>query len=161
MYRIGSAKALLDMLRAEKGYAYQTHPRTKGRLAFPTRFARPSISATLPDFDHYGELTEAVARGDFFVSTGEVLLPETSIAASGADQIRARFTAEYTLPLRLAEVVWGDGGETHRKIYPLDKTREFGRQSFDFTVDAKDWKWARIAVWDVAGDGAFINPVWK
>ncbi|MEO7653344.1 MAG: hypothetical protein ABIZ80_23035 [Bryobacteraceae bacterium] len=229
VYRIGSAKALLEMLRAEKGHAYQTHPRTKGSTGFPDKirdtehfrdarylgagwkqmpsdlssprlgerslkllddmnnwglrkiifgevdvfqvdsthelYAHMNInyvrSRNLPDFDHYRDLTEAVARGEFFVSTGEVLLPETSIAAAGGDSIRARFTAEYTLPLRFAEVVWGDGAETHRKIFPLDKTREFGRQSFDFTLEAKGWKWARIAVWDVAGDGAFINPVWK
>ncbi|MBM3768519.1 MAG: hypothetical protein FJW32_24325, partial [Acidobacteria bacterium] len=37
VYRIGSAKALLEMIRAEKGYAYQTHPRTKGSKGYPDK----------------------------------------------------------------------------------------------------------------------------
>ena len=28
-------------------------------------------------------------------------------------------------------------------------------------ADAPGWKWARLAVWDVAADGAFTNPVWR
>jgi hypothetical protein len=28
-------------------------------------------------------------------------------------------------------------------------------------VKAPGWKWARIAVWDVAANGAFTNPVWR
>ena len=35
VYTIGSSKALLDMVRKEKGFAYQTHPRTKGSKTFP------------------------------------------------------------------------------------------------------------------------------
>jgi hypothetical protein len=28
-------------------------------------------------------------------------------------------------------------------------------------VAAPGWTWARLAVWDVAADGAFTNPVWR
>lgn len=28
-------------------------------------------------------------------------------------------------------------------------------------MDAPGWRWARIAVWDIAGNGAFANPVWN
>jgi hypothetical protein len=34
----------------------------------------------LPDFDHYGRMLEAVSRGDYFISMGEVLLPEVEIS---------------------------------------------------------------------------------
>jgi hypothetical protein len=37
VYTIGSAKALLDMVRKENGFAYQTHPRTKGSKIFPDK----------------------------------------------------------------------------------------------------------------------------
>src|SRR5438552_8939187 len=37
----------------------------------------------LPDFDHYGEVVEALARGDGFITTGGVLLPEFSISGAG------------------------------------------------------------------------------
>jgi hypothetical protein len=43
----------------------------------------------------------------------------------------------------------------------LDRTREFGQDEFNWTIQAKDWKWARLAIWDVAGDGALTNPVWR
>jgi hypothetical protein len=63
------------------------------------------------------------------------------------------------LPLRFAEVVWGDGEKTHRKIHSLETTREFGNIRIEIDVDAPNWRWARIAVWDIAGNGAFANPV--
>jgi len=28
-------------------------------------------------------------------------------------------------------------------------------------VEGGNWKWARLGVWDVAADGAFVNPVWR
>ncbi|MBI4876183.1 MAG: DUF4350 domain-containing protein [Acidobacteria bacterium] len=114
----------------------------------------------LPDFDRYGQVVEAISRGDFFVSTGEVLLPDISIApAPGGIAVRARI--RWTFPLRHAELVWSDGALTHRKLLPLDTTRPFGDSQFNWSVEAKDWKWARFAVWDVAANGAFVNPVWR
>ncbi len=44
---------------------------------------------------------------------------------------------------------------------PLDTTREFGEASFEWKVEAKNWRWARLAVWDVAADGVIGNPVWR
>jgi hypothetical protein len=61
----------------------------------------------------------------------------------------------------MAEIVWGDGTKTQRKIIPLDETHEFGNSAFTWTADSPGWKWARLAVWDVAGNGAFTQPVWK
>jgi hypothetical protein len=115
----------------------------------------------LPAYDNYGVVLDALNRGDFFVTTGEVLMPEVAISAASEDEIAVRADIRWTFPLRLAEVVWSDGTETSRKIVPLESTRPFGTSSFDWKVKAKNWKWARLAVWDVAGNGAFVNPVWK
>jgi len=115
---------------------------------------------SLPSYENYGRLLDAVARGDGFISTGEVLLPDAELTGS-AETIAAQATVDHTFPLRMAEIVWGDGSETHRAIFPLETTREFGHTKFRWTADAKNWKWARLAVWDVAGDGAFTNPVWR
>ncbi len=106
----------------------------------------------LPLFESYGQLLDAVACGDYFMTTGEILLSHTRIAGTG-DTISAHVSLSYTFPLRMAEVVWGDGSQTYRKIFPLDSTREFQEASFDWQVDAKSWKWARLATWDVAGNG--------
>ena len=47
------------------------------------------------------------------------------------------------------------------QMIPLGNTREFGEATFDWSTEADGWTWARVAVWDVAGNGAFVNPVWK
>jgi hypothetical protein len=115
---------------------------------------------SLPDFDNYGRVIDALNRGDFFISTGEVTLPKVEIARDPAGRITARVEAQWTFPLQFAEVVWGDGLQTQRKIFTLDATREFGSAKFEWKIEAQGWKWARVAVWDIAGNGAFINPVW-
>jgi hypothetical protein len=229
VYRAGNAAELLEMVRREKGYMYQTHPRTKGSTGFPDKIretehfrdprylgggwkAMPSdlssprlgeralkllddmnnwglkkrligevdvfqLDAThelyahmnvnyvrvpsLPAWDEYGRMLEALASGDYFVSTGEVLLPEVHVDAGVPGEIIVRAKVRYTFPLHMAEIVWGDGVQTFRQIFPLQATREFGESSFEWKTAAKDWKWARLAVWDAAGNGAWINPAWR
>jgi hypothetical protein len=114
----------------------------------------------LPEFDQYGRLLDAVAKGDGFISTGEILLPSAAISGSG-DSLSVKANIRYTFPLEMAEVVWGDGRETHRKVISLNATRQFSENRFECSVNAPEWKWARLAVWDIAGDGAFTNPVWR
>ncbi len=115
----------------------------------------------LPDFDHYGEILKPIVAGDFFVTTGEVLLPGATIKAGGGDVIQVETEVRWTLPLRFAEIVWGDGKDVHRETISLETTRAHGKQHFSWSVEAKGWKWARLAVWDVAANGAFVNPVWR
>jgi hypothetical protein len=115
---------------------------------------------SLPDFDHYGRLIDAAAIGEGFISTGEIVLPSVTISGAG-DSIKVQAQVGWTFPLNMAEVVWGDGKQTHHEIIALDSTRAFGSKEFTWQVQAPQWTWARVAVWDVAGDGAFTNPVWR
>jgi hypothetical protein len=105
----------------------------------------------LPDWDHYGAIVDGLRRGDYFVSQGTVLLPAVKITRQGV-------TAEvrWTFPLAYAVLVT-DSGSTE---IPLDKTAAFGRETFTWNRDLSRAKWARIEVWDIAGNGAFVNPVW-
>ncbi len=228
VYRVSNPKEFWDMVLAEHGYVYQTHPRTKGSTGYPDKIkdtdyfrdprylgvgwkAMPSDLSSprlgerafktlddvnnwgfkkrmigevdvfqldpthelyanmnvnyvrmpaLPSYDHYDQLLNQVAAGEYFITTGEILMPEARLSASG-DRVSAHAMLNWTFPLAMAEIVWGDGTETHRKIFPLVDRHEFGRADFDWQVDAPGWKWARLAIWDVAGDGAFVNPVWK
>jgi hypothetical protein len=59
----------------------------------------------------------------------------------------------------MAEIVWGDGKQTYRKTIPLSETHPFGDFTFRGNAEGGNWAWARLAVWDVAGNGAFVNPV--
>ena len=115
----------------------------------------------LPPFDRWGEAVAPLANGDFFTTTGEVLLPEVDLSHSTDDEIRARVLIDWTFPLRFAEIVWGRDGHTHRTTFPLSKTGSFGSDEFEFVVDAAGWDWARVAAWDVAANGAFVNPTWR
>jgi hypothetical protein len=113
----------------------------------------------LPDFDHYGRMLDAVSRGDYFISMGQVLLPEVEISKVSPSAIEAKARIQWTFPLAFGEIVWGDGKETFTRTFDLSETGPFGNATFEWRTEAKSWKWARIEVWDVAGNGAFINPV--
>ncbi len=112
----------------------------------------------LPSFDDWSKVAEVLRRGDYFVTTGEVLIPEHSIEAQGSStRVRARL--RWTFPLRMAEIVWGDGVSTSRHEIPLEDTPAFRDQQFEWQVPAANWKWMRLAAWDVAANGAFTMPV--
>jgi hypothetical protein len=229
VYSTANAQEMLDLIRREGGYMYQTHPRTKGSTGFPDKilmtehfrdprylgagwkampadlssprlgdrsfdllddlsnqglrkrvfgevdmfqfdhthelYAHMNINYIrldrLPEFDRWGDALAPLARGDYFTTTGEVLLPRVDLSKSTADAIVASVDAQWTFPLRFAEIVWGDGKMTHREIIALGETREFGKRTFEWKAPAAGWQWARVAVWDIAGNGAYVNPVWK
>jgi hypothetical protein len=116
---------------------------------------------TLPNFDHYDDLLQALKRGDGFISTGEVLLPSVAISGNGGGAVQVKAKVSSTFPLRMVEVVWGDGKETHHETMDLSSAPAFDSHEYTFDVKAPNWTWARFAAWDVAGDGAFTNPVWR
>ena len=225
-YSTSNAAELLELVRREDGWMYQTHARTKGSTGYPDAIkgtehfrdpryvgagwkAMPADLSSprlgertlrllddmhnwgmdkrllgevdvfqfdhthevyghmnvnyvkadrLPSFENYGQLLAPLRRGDFFVTTGEVLLPSWSIGGAD-DEIDVHVEVRGTFPLQFAEVVWGDGRGTQRERFDLAHTKEFGMGSYHWRVKAPGWKWARIAVWDVAANGAFVNPV--
>lgn len=113
----------------------------------------------LPGFDgDWSPITEAMRRGDFFVSTGEVLIPRFAVeGAGGAKTVVAE--VEWTFPLEFVEIVWGDGQRTGRQVLPTLELEAFGSKTFRIGFDAGNKKWVRFAAWDSAGNGAFTQPV--
>jgi len=111
----------------------------------------------LPTFDDWSTVADVLRRGEYFVSTGEVLIPEHSIERRGAST-RVTANLRWTFPLHLAEVVWGDGTHTRRHTIALDDTPAFGQQTYQWDIPAGDWSWMRLAVWDTAANGAFTMP---
>jgi hypothetical protein len=228
VYHVGSPADAIALIRAENGYMYQTHPRTKGSTGFPdqikdseqlkssfhlgagwkamnTDLSSPRLGdrsfktvddlnnwglhkrligevdvfqvdsthelyghmnvnylrlPAVPSFDRWSDALAALAKGDYFTTTGEVLLPRANLLPNG-DQITAKVSVTWTFPLRMAEMVWGDGAETHRQTIPLTDSKEFDQRDFAWDVKAPQWKWARLAVWDIAGNGAFTTPIWR
>jgi hypothetical protein len=113
----------------------------------------------LPDFDHYDKILKSVQKGDGFISTGEVLLSNFALSGQGTDEVHVDAKITSTFPLRLAEIVWGDGARTHREVIGLESSHEFDEHVYKWNARTPEWTWARLEVWDVAGDGAFTQPI--
>ena len=108
--------------------------------------------------EDWSPILQKLRSGDFFVSSGEVLLRSWGIEGSGP---RRAYTAEveWTFPLEFAELVWGDGETVHTQTVPATDLPPFGSNRFAMPFDVAGKKWIRFAVWDSAGNGAFTQPV--
>ena len=111
-----------------------------------------------PDED-WSPILRALRSGDFFVTTGEILI--TNYAVEGS-RYRRNISAdvEWTFPLEFVEVVWGDGKKVDRQIISAKDLPPFGKKHFSIPFEAAGKSWVRFAVWDSAGDGAFVQPSW-
>jgi hypothetical protein len=126
---------------------------------FPQLYVNYVKLPQVPKFDEdWTPIANAMRAGDYFVSSGEVLLRNWAIEGTGAQRA---YTAEveWTFPLEFAEVVWGDGKTTGRQVVSATDLAPFGSHRFRIPFDAAGKTWVRFAVWDSAGNGAFTQPV--
>jgi hypothetical protein len=113
----------------------------------------------LPKFsDGWTPVLDALRAGNFFVTSGEVLLHDYSIQGTGA---RRTFVVDvdWTWPAEFVELVWGDGKTSNREIVPATSLAPFSTHRYSIPFDATGKKWVRFAAWDSAGNGAFTQPV--
>jgi hypothetical protein len=123
-----------------------------------------------PRFEEgWQSVVDSLRNGQFFVTTGEVLIPrfEVNGAASGevasveeARVARVQLDLQWTFPLSFAEIVTGDGEGVFRQRIDLSKTGSHEAQSFEVEVDVSAKKWLRVEIWDIATNGAMTQPVW-
>lgn len=124
----------------------------------------------LPRFeDGWQPVLDAMRKGKYFVTTGEVLLPSFQVNNAVAGEaarpdskgnVDVNFDAKWTFPLNRAEIISGDGKEVFHDVISLNDTEAFGQRNFKFTRNMKGRKWMRLEVWDVAANGAFTQIVW-
>lgn len=113
----------------------------------------------VPKFkEGWAPVLQALRAGDYFVSSGEVLLRNWSLEGSGAKRTYTA-EAEWTFPPEFAELVWSDGTKVDRQLVNLKDMAPFGGRKFRLPFDATGKKWVRFAVWDSAGNGALTQPV--
>ena len=115
--------------------------------------------ATVPLYNEsWAPIVEGIRAGNFFGTTGEILFHDWAVEGSGAN---STYTAsfEYTFPLEFAELVWSDGTKVDRKIIDLTDSMPMGAKSIKVPFDATNKKWVRFAVWDSAGNGAWVQPI--
>jgi len=126
-----------------------------------------------PTIDDASPVIECLRRGDYFVTTGEVLIHDWKWERGGEEARGQRSEArtegvsgrvvaevEWTLPLAHAEVVMCDGKVVQRETIAIEDTKEFGRRRFEFPVTLPGAQWVRVEFWDVADDGAFGMPAY-
>ncbi|MBI3263756.1 MAG: hypothetical protein HYZ58_11485 [Acidobacteria bacterium] len=112
----------------------------------------------VPKVDDMSSVINAMKRGDYFVTSGEVLIPSYSVDGTG-NQRTVTAEVEWTFPLDFVEVVWGDGQKTDRQIISTTDLPPFGKKRFQIPFNAAGKKWVRFAAWDAAGNGAFVQPI--
>ncbi|MDP6415112.1 MAG: hypothetical protein QGG54_08825, partial [Gammaproteobacteria bacterium] len=120
--------------------------------------------------DGWQPVLDRLSAGQFFVTTGEVLIPEFDVSGSesGAtlpvrmdrSEASVNVNLEWTYPLSYMEIVSGDGANIYRHRVDLTDTREFGAKTLNIPMDLRNRNWLRIEVWDITRNGAFTQPVW-
>ena len=112
----------------------------------------------VPKFDEgWTPVVKALRAGDFFLTSGEVLLHNAKVEGAGAKRTY-NAEVEWTFPPEFAELVWSDGKTVDRQIIRLSDLPPFTTHKFQIPFDATGKKWVRFAVWDSAGNGAFTQP---
>jgi hypothetical protein len=96
--------------------------------------------------------------GEYFVSTGEVLIPNHSLSGSGSEALLTA-QVQWTFPLDFVEVVYGDGSVTNSVVVSATDQLPFSSHRFNIPFDASGQRWVRFAAWDSAGNGAMTMPV--
>ena len=111
----------------------------------------------LPSLDDgdWSEVVDVLRQGDFFVSTGEVLLHDHTIS-----ETQVSVDVEWTFPLGFAEIIWGEGAQIKTHTITMSESREFGRENMNFPIDLSSASWVRLEIWDIARNGAFTQPTW-
>lgn len=111
----------------------------------------------------------ALQKGKFFSTTGEVLIPSFKVNQKGAGDTvtlsnngtaNISFDLQWTFPLNFAEIISGDGTTVYRHKINLDNTVAFGKKKIQLALPLKNRKWVRLEVWDIAANGAFTQTVW-
>jgi hypothetical protein len=234
-YHTGSTTDVQNMLDAENGYWFHSHPRTKGTTGYPDAIFdkpwvkndrylgiafKPAMGDDLSDprmcawrcfdaidtmnnmyantglkpkyliadvdtyrkgpeddiypghpinyvkldrlpgpTDDWTPILRSIRNGDFWVSTGEILIKSYAVEGTGAKRSFAA-ELEYTYPLEFVEVVWGDGKKVETQVVRATDTSAHGTKKFSIPFDATGKAWVRFAAWDSAGNGAFTQPSW-
>jgi len=136
---------------------YKKGPEDDTYANFPVNYLK--IDKTPRPDDDVSPVLKALRDGNFFVTTGEILITNYAVAGTGAQRTIGA-DVEWTFPLAFVEVVWGDGKKVDRQVISATDAGAFGSKHFAIPFDATGKSWVRFAVWDSAGNGAFVQPVW-
>jgi len=114
--------------------------------------------------DGWKPVVDAMQKGKFFSSTGEVLMPELTVNGKLSGEtvdrkpdgtVDVTLKLNWTFPMNFIEVISGDGEKVYRERISLSDTKAFGEKTFELHPKMTGRKWMRIEAWDCAANGAF------
>jgi hypothetical protein len=124
----------------------------------------------LARFDEgWSSILAALRSGRFFVTTGEMFIRDfrvgdktsgESLSLAHESRPELRVDLEWTFPPRFVEAVSGDGGKVYREQITLADSGAFAERTITRKLNLRGRRWVRVEAWDVAGNGAFSQPVW-
>ena len=124
----------------------------------------------VPSFkEGWKPLLDTLSGGRFFVTTGEVLIPEFTVNGIKSGEVarlpesqaaKVRVQLKWTFPLDYAVIISGNGKVVKRQRLDLTNTNSFGEKNLVVDVNLAGQRWVRLEVWDIATNGAFTQPVW-
>src|SRR5258708_11444822 len=126
---------------------YKKGPEDDTYANFPVNYLK--IDKTPGADDDVSAVLKALRDGNFFVTTGEILITNYSVAGTGARRSIGA-DVEWTFPLSFVEVVWGDGRKVDRETISATDLGAFGSKHFAIPFDATGRAWARFAVCDTS-----------
>ena len=134
----------------------------RGRPSYDDNYGMSPVNylkiGALPTVDDMSPIINAMKAGNYFVTSGEVLISNYALTGTG-DQRTLTADVEWTFPLEFVEVVWGDGTKTDRQIISATDLPAFGKKHFSIPFNASGKKWVRFAAWDIATNGALVQPL--
>ena len=136
---------------------YRKSPEDDTYANFPVNYLKMD-TVPGPDQD-WSPVLKAMRDGNFFVSTGEILIKNYIVGGTG-NQRTITADAEWTFPMAFMEIVTGDGKTVSKQVISATDMQAFGTKKISIPFDATGKKWVRFAMWDVAGNGGFTQPQW-
>ncbi|MBI2687098.1 MAG: hypothetical protein HYX27_12345 [Acidobacteria bacterium] len=135
-----------------EGDTYMKYP---GDETYPQLMVNYVKLNQVPKFrDGWQPVVNALRAGEFFVTTGEVLIHNWALEKNAYSA-----GVEWNFPPEFAELVYSDGKKVDRQIVNLKDLPPTGTKKLRIPFDPANKKWVRFAVWDSAGNGAFTQPI--
>ena len=76
------------------------------------------------------------------------------------EKSKVQVELSWTFPLRFVELISGDGSKVYREKIDFSDASAFDSRRMSLEPDLTGRTWARLEAWDIAGNGAFTQPVW-
>jgi len=108
----------------------------------------------MPTPADWSGVLDVLRKGDFFSTTGEILIHSISVRRDGLDVMY-----ESTFPLAFIEVIWGDAKGVHRRRVDFDDSESPKKRVYLDDVPLKDALWARVEICDVTRNMAYTQPI--